>query len=81
MIYAGSNAKRKPGSRRAAPRLIPNAVMHLVLWLGVLSLFLPRPWSLLLAAPAVVIGAAYFVQKWRRAGHDMITGAQQELKR
>lgn len=66
---------------RAAPRPVPILVMHLVLWLGVLCLFVPSPWDYPLAAAALAGGLAYFVQRLRLAAWIATTGADRELGR
>lgn len=71
-------AKSQPPRHRAAPRLVPQAVLFLAGILGSLGLVVPAPYSRVLGATALLISLTWFIQRWRRAGYAMTVGATQE---
>lgn len=81
MIYAGSNAKRKPGSRRAAPRLVPLWALFLAALLGPAGILTPQPYGRIMGATALTISLAWIIQRFRHAGWVVTTGAERELNR
>lgn len=79
--YSAKSAKPQPGRRRMPPRKPSQALVHLALWAGVLSLFITWPavaWPL--RTLAVASGLAYFIQHYRVASWTL-DQADQGLKR